>query len=263
MKILAVDDEIIALEGLVKSIKEADSNAQVFYFRFADEAIKFMEKTICDVAFLDIEMYGINGVTLANKLIQINPNINIIFSTGYGNYRDVAFDIHASGYIIKPITTEKVKKELMNLRKPIKASNKLKIDVFGNFEVYFEGKPLKFKYTKTKELLAYLVDRKGALCTIPELMSILFEDDEGHQAYFKSIRKDLIDTISLINCSDAIIIQHGKIGINKENVYCNYFDLLEGKIKLEDVYHGEYMTQYSFGEYTNANLIIKKQNNTL
>lgn len=252
MKILAVDDEIIALEGLVRSIKEADSSAQVFSFRFADEAIKFMEKNICDVAFLDIEMYGINGVSLANKLLQINPNINIIFSTGYGNYRDVAFDIHASGYIVKPITPEKVKKELLNLRKPVKVDNKLQINVFGNFEVYFDGNPLKFKYSKSKELLAYLVDRNGALCTVSELLAVLFEDDEGHKTYFKSIRKDLIDTVSSIGCGDVIIIQHGKLGINKDCVYCSYFDLLEGKVKLSDVYHGEYMTQYSFSEYTNA-----------
>lgn len=258
MKILAVDDEIIALEGLVKSIKEADSNATVYSFRFADEAIKFMETNTCDVAFLDIEMYGINGVSLANILLQMNPNINIIFSTGYGNYRDVAFDIHASGYIVKPITPEKVKKELANLRKPVKEVNKLQINVFGNFEVYFNGNPLKFKYTKSKELLAYLVDRKGALCTTSELIAVLFEDDEGHETYFKSIRKDLIATLSEVGCSEAINVQHGKLGINKDNVYCSYFDLLDGKVKLEDVYHGEYMTQYSFSEYTNANLHNKK-----
>ena len=258
MKILAVDDEIIALEGLVKSIKEADTTAQVFAFRFADEAIKFMETNICDVAFLDIEMYGINGVSLANMLLQINPNINIIFSTGYGNYRDVAFDMHASGYIVKPITPEKVKKELVNLRKPVKEVDKLLINVFGNFEVYFNGKPLKFKYTKSKELLAYLVDRKGALCSVSEAIAVLFEDDEGHETYFKSLRKDLIETLTKLGCSEAINVQHGKLGINKENVYCSYFDLLDGKVKLNDVYHGEYMTQYSFGEYTNANLHNKK-----
>ena len=258
MKILAVDDEIIALEGLVKSIKEADSTAEVFSFRFADEAIKFMETNTCDVAFLDIEMYGINGVNLANILLKMNPNINIIFSTGYGNYRDVAFDIHASGYIVKPITPEKVKKELLNLRKPVKEVKKLQINVFGNFEVYYDGNPLKFKYTKSKELLAYLVDRRGALCTVSELMAVLFEDDEGHETYFKSLRKDLIDTIESVGCTDSIIIQRGKLGVNKDNVYCSYFDLLDGKVKLEDVYHGEYMTQYSFSEYTNANLHNKK-----
>lgn len=254
MKILAVDDEIIALEGLVKSIKEADGTAQVFSFRFADEAIKFMEKNTCDVAFLDIEMFGINGVSLANKLLQMNPDINIIFSTGYGKYRDVAFDMHASGYIVKPITPEKVRKELLNLRKPVKVVNKLQINVFGNFEVYFDSNPLKFKYSKSKELLAYLVDRRGAMCSVSELMAILFEDDEGHKTYFKSIRKDLIDTLTQVGCIDAVIIQHGQLGINKENVYCSYFDLLDGKVNLKDVYHGEYMTQYSFAEYTNANL---------
>jgi two-component SAPR family response regulator len=258
MKILAVDDEMIALEGLVKSIKEADNDATVYSLRFADEAIKFMETNTCDVAFLDIEMYGINGVSLANILLQMNPNINIIFSTGYGNYRDVAFDIHASGYIVKPITPEKVKKELANLRKPVKEVKKLQINVFGNFEVYYDGNPLKFKYTKAKELLAYLVDRKGALCTTSELIAVLFEDDEGHETYFKSIRKDLISTLSDVGCDEAINIQHGKLGINKDNVYCSFFDLLDGKVKLEDVYHGEYMTQYSFSEYTNANLHNKK-----
>ena len=258
MKILAVDDEMIALEGLVKSIKEADTTAQVFSFRFADEAIKFMETNTCDVAFLDIEMYGINGVSLANILLQMNPNINIIFSTGYGNYRDVAFDIHASGYIVKPITPEKVKKELLNLRKPVKEVKKLQINVFGNFEVYFDGNPLKFKYTKSKELLAYLVDRHGSLCTVGELVAVLFEGDEGHDTYFKSIRKDLIETLTNVGCSDSIVIQHGKLGINKDNVYCSYFDLLDGKVELKDVYHGEYMSQYSFSEYTNANLYNKK-----
>ena len=258
MKILAVDDETIALEGLVKSIKEADNTSQVFAFRFADEAIKFMETNTCDVAFLDIEMYGINGVSLANILLQMNPNINIIFSTGYGNYRDVAFDIHASGYIVKPITPEKVKKELLNLRRPVKVVNKLQINVFGNFEVYFDGNPLKFKYSKTKELLAYLVDRKGALCSVSELLSILFEDDEGHETYFKSIRKDLIETLTNVGCIEAINVQRGKLGINKDNVYCSYFDFLDGKVNLKDVYNGEYMSQYSFSEFTNANLLNKK-----
>ena len=107
-------------------------------------------------------------------------------------------------------------------------------------------------------LLAYLVDRRGALCTVSELIAVLFEDDENHKTYFKSIRKDLIDTLMQVDCIDAIIIQHGKLGINKDNVYCSFFDLLDGKVKLNEVYHGEYMTQYSFGEYTNANLYNQK-----
>ena len=119
MKIVAVDDERIALEGLMKSISEIVPNADLFGFRYPDEALEHIKSNGADIAFLDIEMMKMNGVELAEELKKINPEINVIFSTGYGHYRDVAFDMHASGYLVKPITVEKVKKELQNLRRPV------------------------------------------------------------------------------------------------------------------------------------------------
>lgn len=253
MKILAVDDERIALEGLVKAISEVMPNAELKGFRYPDEALEYIKINGADIAFLDIEMAGTSGVELAEKLIEINPNINIIFSTGYGHYRDVAFDMHASGYLVKPITVDKVRKEVLNLRRPI-VERKLKIKTFGNFEVTIDGKPLDFKYRKAKELLAYLIDRNGATCSVGEIMAVLFEDDDGHETYFKSIRKDLIDTLTRANCGDVLLLQRGMIGIKKELVECDYFDYLDGKITLGKAYHGEYMSQYSWSEITHAEL---------
>jgi two-component SAPR family response regulator len=97
MKIIAVDDEKIALQGLILSIQKSAPNAEIYGFRHTGEAIAHMEKDPCDVAFLDIEMKGMNGVTVAEKLKAINPDVNIIFATGFGSYRDAAFDLHASG----------------------------------------------------------------------------------------------------------------------------------------------------------------------
>ena len=74
------------------------------------------------------------------------------------------------------------KKELYDLRRPIPKRNRLRAQTFGNFEAYIDGKPIAFKYSKTKELLAYLIDRKGALCTSAELQAVIFEDDFGHGA---------------------------------------------------------------------------------
>ena len=258
MKILAVDDERIALEGLVKAISEVMPNAELKGFRYPEEAFEYAKSERIDVAFLDIEMAGTSGVELAEKLIEINPNINIIFSTGYGHYRDVAFDMHASGYLVKPITVDKVRKEVLNLRRPI-VERKLKIKTFGNFEVTIDGKPLDFKYRKAKELLAYLIDRNGATCYVGEIMAVLFEDDDGHETYFKSIRKDLIDTLTRANCGDVLLLQRGMIGIKKELVECDYFDYLDGKITLEKAYHGEYMSQYTWSEITHAELDRKAQ----
>ena len=258
MIVIAVDDERVALENLAEAIGQASSDAQIHRFRYPEDALDFAKKNYVDVAFLDVEMIGMNGVELAEQLKIYHPDINIIFSTGYGHYRDAAFDLHASGYLTKPITPEKVKKELNNLRRPVCNPKRVRIRAFGNFEAYLDGKPISFKYSKTKEMLAYLVDRKGALCTNGEIMAVLFEDDNGHEAYFRSLRKDLTDVLEAAGCSEILSQQRGRIGIVPGLVDCDYFNWCNGMRFADNAFHGEYMTQYSWGEYTNAMLI--KQN---
>ena len=259
MKIIAVDDEKIALQGLLASIQKAAPNAEIFGFRSTGDAVAHMENDPCDIAFLDIEMKGMNGVEVAEKLIAINPNVNIIFATGFGSYRDVAFDMHASGYLIKPITTESVKRELEHLRHPVIAKKRLKLLTFGNFEALYDEKPLKFKYQKTKEMLAYIVDRKGAMCSTDEIIAVIFEDDSDHKAYYQRIRSDLLTTFSAVGCESLILQQKGMLGLDTKEVDCDYYDYLNGKSTLKKLYHGEYMAQYSFAEITNAELFDKSQ----
>ena len=257
MKIIAVDDEKIALQGLLASIQKAAPDAEIYGFRYTGEAIAHMENTPCDVAFLDIEMKGMNGVEVAEKLLSINPNVNIIFATGFGSYRDVAFDMHASGYLIKPITTESVKRELEHLRYPMSKPKRLSLHTFGNFEVLYDSKPLKFKYQKTKEALAYLVDRRGAMCSKDEIIAVIFEDDSDHKAYYHRIRSDMLSTFSAIGCEALILQQKGMLGLAVKDVDCDYYDYLNNKKELATSYFGEYMSQYSFAEYTNAQLYAK------
>jgi two-component SAPR family response regulator len=256
MKIIAVDDEKIALQGLISSIQKAAPYAQVYGFRHASDAIAHMEKDPCDVAFLDVEMKGMDGVTTAKRLKAFNPDVNIIFATGFGSYRDVAFELHASGYLIKPITEEAVKNELDNLRRPIPIPKKLKAITFGNFQILYGSEHVKFKYQKTMELLAYLIDRRGSMCSNSELMSVLFEDDL-HQKYYNQLRLDLINTLKSLGCESAIAQTRGNLGIVPGELECDYYDYLNGKEKLAELYHGEYMAQYSFAEFTNAILFEK------
>ena len=198
-----------------------------------------------------------NGVELAEKLKKYNSEINIVFCTGYGNYRDAAFELHASGYLMKPITPEKVKRELENLRRPIVSKKKLKVQTFGNFEVYLDGKPIAFKYRRTKELFAYLVDRAGAMCTVGEIIGILFEDEGGREDYFQKLRRDLLSTLNEAGCSNAIVHTRGMLGVVVTEIQCDYYDYLINKKDLATSYFGEYMSQYSFAEYTNAQLYAR------
>lgn len=86
MHIIAVDDEPLALGLLVRSIREACPVAQISEFQSGHEALQFLESNRCDVAFLDIHMRGIDGLTLAKKIKELNPQCNLIFVTGYSEY---------------------------------------------------------------------------------------------------------------------------------------------------------------------------------
>lgn len=260
MRIIAVDDEKIALEALSGAIKAIVSEDEVVSFRYPEDALNYAKENICDIAFLDIEMVGMSGVELAEELKKQNSEINIVFCTGYGNYRDKAFELHASGYLMKPITPEKIKRELENLRRPITEKKKLKVQTFGNFEVYVDGKPLAFKYRRTKELFAYLVDRVGAMCTVGEIIGILFENDGGREDYFQKLRRDLLSTLEEAGCSDAIVHKRGMLGIVISEIQCDYYDCLSKKKDFSSCYFGEYMSQYSFAEYTNAQLYSRLKN---
>ena len=116
-----------------------------------------------------------------------------------------------------------------------------------------DGVPLSFRYSKTKELLAYLVDRKGATCTLAELQAVIFEDSSNHDSYMKSLRRDLLDTLESIGCGDVIAQQRGKLGIVPDKLDCDYYDWCDAK-HIGIVWHGEYMAQYSWSEYTTSML---------
>lgn len=191
MNILAVDDEKIALDALLLAIGQAQPDATVDGFRSPAEMLAFAEENLCDIAFLDIEMARMNGIELAKRLKVQNPQINIIFTIGYSEYTGDAFAHHASGYVQKPVTKEKIRWEIEDLRHPVAtppSAAQVQVHSFGNFEAYLDGAPVEFQYSKTKELFAYLIDRHGALCTNKEIMAVIWED-EVKESYLGSTER--------------------------------------------------------------------------
>lgn len=255
MNILALDDEELALEGLVLATKKAEPAAAIYCFRKPKDALEFCKTTFCEVVLLDIQMRNMNGVELAKEIKLIHPDTNIIFTTGYSDYMKDAFEMHASGYVLKPVTSEKIRKELDYLRFAIQPAYKKRVrfQTFGNFEVFIDEQPIKFKYKLTKEVLAYLVDRNGAFCTNGEIMAVLW-GDESPDSYFRTLIKDLRDTFAAAGCENILMRQKGKIGIVRERVDCDYYDWLDEKPQAVNLYRGEYMAQYGWAELTHGGI---------
>lgn len=250
MNILLVDDEPLTLKMLEVAVSEAVPNANIKSFLKPREALAFAESTKIDIAFLDINMQVIDGLEVAKSLKEIYPTINIIFSTGYEEYALDALRLYSSGYLLKPIGADDIREAMKNLRYPIEESKRLSIRCFGNFEAFCDGQPIKFKLSRTKEMLAYLVDRNGAQCTAAEIIGILFEDVENIY-YYQKLRGDLIKTFAELELSECITVTRGGLSVNRDAVDCDYFDFKDGKIKDKPI---EYMSQYSFAENTFAEL---------
>lgn len=252
MRILALDDEEDALEVLVSAITACQPDADVKGFNSPTEALEYAEQNQMDIAFLDVRMPGITGLDVAKKLKKINPKINIIFSTGFSEFASDAFSIHASGYLMKPITTKDVRKELDNLRNPVeKPKKRVYIRTFGNFELFVDGETIHFSRKPAKELLAYLVDRKGSTVTRKELCDVLLQDaafTRKSQDYLTKIVKELQKALEEVKAADIVNLDRSEYSVIPDNFDCDAYDYLKGMPDAFNNFYGEYMSQYPWAE---------------
>ena len=251
LRVVAVDDEPLALELLVRTIKSVRPHAQIMAFAKPEKAMAYVRDNPVDVAFLDIQMRGLSGVELAEALRSQNPAVNLIFVTGYDQYTGDAMALHASGYILKPVNKAKIEKELSDLRYP-RVPALLRVRCLGNFDVFApNGQTLHFSRSKAKEAFAYLVYRSGAACTVRELAAVLFEDepyDTKKCQYMQKILSSMMEALQDAGANGVVSKRYNSIAVNTELLDCDYYRLMKSDPEAMRSYNGEFMTQYSWAE---------------
>ncbi len=266
MNILAVEDERLNLLTILDCLKEASPQSNINGFSNGEEALLYAKDNNIDVAFLDIELGTMSGLDLALKLKEINGKTNIIFVTGYSDYMGNAFSMHASGYILKPVTTDQIIEELKNLRISTtpNQSQKIRMQCFGNFEMYVDGKRIPFSNTRGKELLAYLVHRNGAGVTKAEIAAVFWEDKPYTRSLQNQLQKIIINLEKKLKEAGAgklIYRSWGQISVDTRLYSSDYKDLLNGDTQALNTYNGEYMAGYSWAEPVTAYLLRQSEKN--
>ena len=260
MLVFVLDDESLLLRKLKRVIEELLPEAEIRGFTKVSKALEVMEEEAItpDLTFLDIEMPGISGMKFAEAAAARKSDCSIVFCTGHPQYAIDAIQLHiggSMGYLLKPITKEAIQKELSYLNRRSGDSERIEIKCFGNFEVFYQGEPVRFKRTKTKELLAVLVDRNGAGLTAKQICVSLWDsssDEKRNLNYLYQLFDDLKHTLKAVGAEDVLRRNGYFYSIDPRKVRCDYYEFLQnGSPK----FYGEYMAQYSWAEETCASLL--------
>ena len=259
MTIIAVDDERDSLDLISDLIYEKDPDSEILEFDDPLQALALAREQTVDVAFISIMMQELDGLELGRYLKELNPSINLIFLSDEEDDACEALQMHASGYLIKPATKEGMRKELDSLRYPAEQKNRKRVfaQTFGNFDLFVDGKPVAFKYSRTKEMVALLVNNRGAQTTNGEIIASLWEDEgdpETKASYLRNLRQDLQNTLSSLKLTGIILKQRGSLAIAADRIECDLYDWLAKKKDSKYQYLGDYMNQYSWSEYMHAEL---------
>lgn len=194
MKAILIDDESLALDFLESQINKVSDITIVHKFvefKLSRDA-KLLEEI--DIVFLDVEMPGMNGIQLAERLLEIKPTLIIVFVTAFHDYAVQAFELDSLDYLVKPVQLNRLEKTIDRIKKmtnyyqEIQTSKEKNLRINVCKELSFEvkkGNPEVFQWrtTKAQELFLYLLLHTGKTVRKSELMELLWPEAKSDQDY--------------------------------------------------------------------------------
>lgn len=256
MKLIIVDDEIAALNNFLGKIVD---NTAVEYTMFNNNpllAVDYVKKNFVDAAFLDVRMEAVNGVDLAEKLVAVRPGIKIIFISGYEQDEETIKDrLNGAllGFCYKPYTEEQLL-QYINLLYRLSGQNHVFIRTFGGFDVFIDNIPVRFSSSKSKELLALLVDKKGANLRLGEAAALLWPEKNAEQG--KLLYRDAVWRLRLTlkeyHLSELVNFSYAQAAVNINCARCDFWSYADGTER--SGYAGSYMPNYEWSLDTQSML---------
>lgn len=265
MKVICVDDEPLAVEYTLGQCEHLPEIDEAKGFTEAQSALDWLRDHSADLAILDINMPEIDGITLAARIKQVRPETAILFLTAYKEYAFDAYAVHPAGYLLKPVSQEKLAEEVRYAcgGTSQSAHAHIHIKTFGTFDVYVDDRPVSFKLAKAKELLACLVDKQGSGVTRAELFAAVWEDslyDRRMQKQLDVYIRSLRETLQEYGIPEIMEMKKGVLRVRPETFVCDAYLFYSGDSDTINAYRGEYMSSYAWASMTEAILYWKTTN---
>lgn len=258
MSFLVVDNKRHDLDAFTEVLRRVRPDVRVFSIPSAEEALGLSSLSF-DAVFSDVELEDgkMNGLELAVRLKAIHKDTHVIFVTKSRKYFQEAFSVHADAYMLKKVSEEDLRRELNYLLyyypAPLRLSGKVYVQTFGGFNVFLDGKMIDFPRSKAKELLALLVDRRGAAVTAREACAVLFGDkpyDKTSNGYYHVLVHSLTETLEDVGMNNILVRTRDYLAVNPDNFECDAYLYMKGDPSAIRRYRGDYLNCYSWSEFS-------------
>lgn len=253
MKLIVLDDEVAALNNFLPMILDTGFECSMF----KDDpyaALECVKNEKIDVAVLDVRMPKIDGITLAEKMIELDDGIKIIIVSGYSqNENEIKTRIgkNLAGILYKPYDVAEFNKILTS----IAPDPKIFIKTFNGFDVFVNGKAVRFSSAKAKELLALLTDANGSYVQMETAACYLWQNKDSEHG--KNLYRDAVCRLRLTlqqnGIEQLVRFERGRAIIDVERAECDYWSIL----KNGGVFVARYLPNYEWAVDTEAMLSIK------
>ncbi|WP_309121770.1 response regulator [Paenibacillus sp.] len=273
MKVVLIDDELLALTYLEHQLRNIADIDIAGKFVDPGKGTAFILDHDVDVAFLDIHLPEVNGVELAERLLERKPKLNIVFCTAYDEYAIKAFELNALDYVMKPVGKERLTITLKRIQDRLggganpaaSATPALRMKLFQQVLIEADGKPfapVRWRTAKAQELFLYLLQHRGQLVRKSALVELLWPEYEPNKAFSQlytavyHIRKTLepmSTRFQLSNATEGYILDVDHVRLDVEE----WEQRLQSLLPVDDrtieeieqvmaAYTGDYLQDYEY-----------------
>lgn len=193
MKVICIDDEHLSLDYLEIQLRKIAEVGTIKKYLDPEDALQVILQESVDIVMLDIHMPEINGMELAETILEAKPDLHIVFITAYSQYAVDAFKLNAIDYLVKPITLDRLQVTINRIYKQThlyKAANgkakTLWIQTTGQllFQAETEeGQVIPWRTSKTQELFIYLLQNRGRVVDKSAILDLLWKDVKIERSY--------------------------------------------------------------------------------
>lgn len=259
MKIIVVDDEISALSTFLPNVVDDMDIECKMFMNAPRQALEYLRINDVQAVFLDIKMPEIDGVVLAERMLEIKPNLKIVFISAYAeNEKEIIDRLNGKevSFCHKPYRKETLLKILSALRES-NDDEKPFLKTFDSFDLFVGGVAVDFSSSKAKELLALLVDAQGSYVTMDTAIGNLWPNKNAELA--KRLYRDAVSRLRLTlkeaGAQDLVTFERARAVINVKAAECDLWNYL----KRGGNFSGRYLPQYDWSIVTESFLQKQKE----